>query len=321
MRRWGWLLPVLAAGTVVLAAMASAGPGPKVVVTIKPIHSLVTRLMQGVGTPALIVEGAASPHTFALKPSGARAIGAAEVFIRVAPSVEPFTEKIIRTLPESVRVVTLIDAPGVRLLPLRDSGTFEEHDHRAEGEEDAAPRYGDAPRRGNVDGHIWLDPDNAKAIVAHLAEVLSVRAPEHADRIKANARELEAELDALTAELEAETAPLRDKPFILFHDASQYFERRFGLDAAGAITVSPEVPPGARRISELRAKIRSFDAMCVFAEPSFQPNLVAALTESTGARAGTLDAEGASLEPGAGLYFALLRNLAGALSSCLKQAS
>jgi zinc transport system substrate-binding protein len=337
MLRRGWLVAVVAAGMAALAAAASAAaPGPDVVVTIKPIHSLVTRLMQGVGTPTLLVEGASTPHAFALKPSGARAINSADIFIRVAPRVEPFTEKIIGTLPDSVRVVTLAQAPGLKLRGLRASGTFERHggsgdahddDAHAEGghgedehQDDAADIAPDIAT-GNVDGHVWLDPDNAKAIVAYLADVLSERAPGHADKIRANARALQADLDALTAELTAKTAPLRDKPFVVFHDAYQYFEQRFGLDAVGAITVSPDVPPSAKRLTELRHKIRQLKAVCVFAEPMFQPHLVDAVTEDTGARSGTLDPLGTALEPGGELYFTLLRSLAAGLSSCLERAS
>lgn len=327
MKRWGWLVGAVAAGAAALGAAtggSAAGSGPDVVVTIKPIHSLVTRLMQGVGTPALLVEGASSPHTFALKPSGARAINAADVFIRVSPSVEPFTDKIIRTLPGSVRVVTLADAPGLKLHNVRASGTFEGHRHEPHGDAHDDDGHDEDEHDGalsNVDGHIWLDPDNAKAIVAYLADILSTRAPEHAATFNANARELTAELDALSADLETQMGPVRDKPFVVFHDGYQYFEKRFGLDAVGAITVSPEIPPSAKRLTELRRKIRSLAAVCVFAEPMFQPNLIAAVTEGTGARSGTLDPLGAALEPGAPLYFTLMRDLAAGIDSCLNQAS
>jgi len=313
MKRWRWLVAVAMTGVAVLAPAAAANGDLNVVVTIKPIHSLVTRLMEGVGTPALLVDGAASPHAFALKPSGARAINAADVFIRVAETVEPFTRRIVKALPQSVEVVTLEETPGLKLRRLRTSGTFERHDH--DGVEEGRVS------RGDTDGHVWLDPDNAKAIVAHLADVLSRRAPAHAHTIRANAGRLSADIDALTAAIERETGPLRDKPFVVFHDAYQYFEKRFGLDAVGSITMSPQVQPSARRLTELRRKIRSLEAVCVFAEPSFQPNLIAAVTEGTRARAGTLDPIGTMLEPGPELYFTLMRNLADGLSLCLRQGS
>ena len=280
-----------------------------VVVTIKPIHSLVTQLMDGVGTPRLLVDGAASPHSFALKPSATRAIHGADVFVRVSESLEPFTAKIVSGLPTSVDVVTLEQAPNLRLLDRRTSGTFGAHRHG--GDDDRS--------RNGKDGHIWLDPDNAKAIVAYLAKALSARSPADAAKINANAAKLAARIDALTADIESETRPLRGKPFVVFHDAFQYFETRFGLDAVGSITVSPQVQPSAKRLRELREKIRSLSAVCVFAEPAVQPNLLTAVTEGTQARSGMLDAEGLTLRPGADLYFELMRNLASELKSCLER--
>jgi len=316
------LVVVALAGMLATAASAGSKGDLKVVATIKPIHSLLIQLMQGVGTPTLLVTGSASPHTFALKPSAVRAINAADVFVRVSETLEPFTGKVVAALPVSVQLVTLEDAPGVKLLDRRTSGTFEEHAHAEGGHAaatEAAPADGAAD--AGKDGHIWLDPDNAKAIVSYLAKVLAARAPAAADKLQANARRINARIDALTADLEAETRPLKGKPFVVFHDAYQYFEKRFGLDAVGAITLSPNVQPSAKRLSQLRRKIKSLKAVCVFAEPLFQPNLVAAVTEGTNARSGTLDPEGSTLAPGADLYFKLMRNLAAGLKSCLAQSS
>jgi zinc transport system substrate-binding protein len=324
MKRFKCLFAAVAASIALGAASTAATAEMKVVVTIKPIHSLVIRLMEGIGTPALLIEGAASPHAFSLKPSDVRRVNAADVFIRVSEGLEPFTGKIVKALPESVQLVTLEETPGLELLELRRSGTFEPHRDDVGGASHvthAGEVHEEGMRHSVKDGHIWLDPDNAKAIVTHLARVLSARAPADADKLKENARRLNAEIDALAATIEAETKPLKDKPFVVFHDAYQYFEKRFGLDAVGSITVGPEVQPSAKRLAELRRKIRTLKAVCVFAEPLFQPNLVAAVSEGTNARAGTLDPEGMTLAPGAGLYFELMRNLAAGLKSCLEQPS
>jgi len=318
--RWGkrWVcvwLPAIAAVCLALPGMALAGE-TDVVVTIKPIHSLVSNVMEGVGTPLLLVDGKASPHSFSLRPSQVQAVDAAAVLIRVSERLEPFTGKLVRALPEGVEVVTLVDAPGVRLLEQRHTGTFE-HRHDDEPDGHGAEEEADA---SDADAHIWLDPENAKAISRYVAEVLARRFPEHAARFKANAERLVGDIDALTSELSATTRPLQGKPFVVFHDAYQYFDRRFDLDAVGSITVSPEVQPSAKRLIELRNKIRELKALCVFAEPLFQPQLVAALTEGTGARGGTLDPEGLSLDAGRQLYFVLMRNLASSLQACLAPA-
>jgi zinc transport system substrate-binding protein len=322
----GRLLAAVLAGLVATTAAAGGRSDLEVVATIKPIHSLLAQLMEGVGTPTLLIEGAASPHNFALKPSGVRAIHAADVFVRVSASLEPFTGKVVRALPDTVRLVTLADAPGVKLLARRTSGAFEPHTHASGSavtngahEDDAA--HDESVAHGREDGHIWLDPDNAKAIVAYLARVLGEAKPDAAGKLRENAERLNARIDALTARLEAEMHPLQDKPFVVFHDAFQYFEKRFGLDAVGAITMSPEIQPSAKRLTELRRKIKSLAAVCVFAEPLFQPNLVAAVTEGTRARSGTLDPQGSMLGAGPELYFELMGNLADGLKACLDQPS
>ena len=286
-------------------------------VTLKPVHSLVAEVMAGVGTPLLIVEGAASPHTFTLKPSAAKAIHEADVFIRVSPHVEPFTRKIAESLPPSVKIVTLSDIAGMTLLDQRHGGAFEKHEH--DGAEAGHAEHDDAPHE-RKDGHIWLDPENAKLIVASVARVLAEAYPAEADRLRANAAGVAANIDKLAAEIQVEIEPAKTKPFVVFHDATQYFENRFGLAAIGSITVSPDVQPSAKRLTQVRKKIAELGAVCVFTEPAFQPNLVTAVTEGTKARSGALDAEGQMLTPGPGLYFKLMRDLARNLKGCLSPA-
>jgi zinc transport system substrate-binding protein len=309
LRRTGLLASLILLAIMHLAAAARAAE-VKVVVTIKPVHSLVARVMEGVATPVLLVDGAASPHSFALKPSQVRAIAAAGMLVRVSERLEPFTGKIARSLPASVELVDLMAAPGLRLLGQRHNGTFEVDDHAHAAADDAVK-----------DSHIWLDPENAKAIGSYVAGVLAARFPEHAAQFTANAARLSRDIDALSEELSVMTRPLRGRPFVVFHDAYQYFDARFHLDAVGSITVSPDVQPSAKRLGELRARIRALAAVCVFAEPLFQPQLVAAVIEGTHARAGTLDPEGLGLTPGPQLYFTLMRNLAGSLKACLDPAS
>ena len=318
--RQAWRDRLGAAGTV-LVALTFVNPAlaktPKVVVTLKPVHALVAGLMQGIDTPVLIVDGAASPHTFTLKPSSARAIQEADIFIRVSPAVEPFTNKVVEALPKSVALITLSELPGITLLDQRTGGTFEPHVHEHGHDGPAGHDDDDDDAHGAKDGHIWLDPANATAIVKGVAEVLAAKSPENADRLKANAAALAARIDALDTEIAASLAPVRNKPFIVFHDATQYFERHFGLKAAGSITVSPEVSPSVKRLSAVRKKITQLGAACVFSEPGFQPNLVSAVTEGTTARAGTLDPEGTTLSPGPDLYFDLMTALSQNLRGCL----
>ncbi|MEQ1717666.1 MAG: zinc ABC transporter substrate-binding protein [Hyphomicrobium sp.] len=314
--------------SVMLAAPAAAR-APVVAVTTKPVHALVTQIMAGVAVPVLIVEGAASPHTFTLKPSSARAVNEADIFVRVSPDIEPFTRKLVEVLPASVTVVTLADAQlGIKLLDRRLTGTFDAHAHgESQGDHDGHEDHGSelahdahggsrAPE-GTKDGHIWLDPENAKAIVQAVTGALVVKSPEHAGAFKDNAARLVARIDQMSADIALELADAKGKPFIVFHDAYQYFESRFGLSAAGSITVSPDQQPSARRLTDVRRKIASLGAVCVFSEPGFQPKLVLAVTEGTAARTATLDPEGLTLTAGADLYDTLMRELAHNIKACL----
>jgi len=325
------LIPLTALAACLVATATAQARDLAVVVTSKPIHSLTSAVMEGAGNAKLLVEGSASPHTFALKPSGAAAVYAADVFIRVSGKVEPFSEKIVAALPATVELVTLADTPELTLLDTRTGETFDAHkhdhdadDHHAHDKHDGKANKGGKAKAaksasaGNTDGHVWLDPGNAKLMAGQIAAVLSKKDPERAGLYAANSAKLAARIDGMASEIADQMTPLVGRPFIVFHDAYQYFEKRFGLSAIGSITVSPDVQPSAKRLSALRRKIGALDATCVFAEPMYQPQLVAAVTEGTKARAGTLDPDGSSLEPGPDLYFTLMRSLARNLVGCLK---
>jgi zinc transport system substrate-binding protein len=310
------LLAAILFGVGSMPSFAAEGP-VRVTVTSKPIHSLVAQVMEGLAPPLLIVEGASSAHTFTLKPSAARAIAGSAMFIRVSERMEPFTRKLIEGLPKDVSVLTLADTHlGVTLLPQRLSGTFQSHErHEAHDHNDGHDE--DADHGSAADGHLWLDPQNARAIVHAVAKALAAKWPQYAAQFKDNAAKADAALVDLEAELSVQLAPIKDKPFIVFHDAYQYFEHRFGVVAVGAVTLSPDQPPSAKRLTEVRQKLRTLHAACIFAEPQFQPKLLAAVTEGTTVRTGTLDPEGQALEPGPGLYAQLMRTLARDLASCL----
>jgi zinc transport system substrate-binding protein len=286
----------------------------RVVVTIKPIHALVSQVMGDTGKPSVLVAGAASPHTYALKPSDARMLNEADIVFRVSEALEPFMAKAVRSFSKSVTVVTLEKAPGMKLLARRSGNTFEKesrgkghgHDHDSE---------------GFIDGHSWLDPDNAKAMTDRIAEALAAKAPDQAATFKANAAALNAKIETLANELAIELKPIGDRPYVVFHDAYQYLERRYHMNVVGSITISPEIPASGKRLGEIRKKIASLDAACVFSEPNFDAKVVQPVIEGSKARAGVLDPEGATLEPGPDLYFQLMRKLARDLKSCLAEAS
>ncbi len=277
-----------------------AAAAPLVLATIKPIHSLVAMVMQGVGWPELLVEGAASEHGYALKPSDARKLAGADVIFQVGPNLETFLVGPLRSLPSSTRIISLENVSTVRRLPGRNGGL-----------------WGYDRDDGPTDPHIWLDAHNAIAMVRVIADELAHDDPADAKRYYANAAASIAALTKLDRALAAKLTPVRNRPYIVFHDGYHYFEARYGLDSIGAVTVAPDRPIGPRRVAVLRDALKHGAALCVFREPQFAPQLVTTLTEGTNARTGVLDPLGANLAPGPQLYATLLNNMAASLIHCL----
>lgn len=308
MRRSGRMIALAVA--LAIADLESAHAAPRVVVTVKPLHSLVAGVMAGVGVPELIIRGAGSPHTYNLKPSEARLLDGAQVVFWIGESLETFMAAPLAALGSRARVVALLHAPGVAPLRGRGGGPWEEHP----GSEAAgAGEHVDA----TYDGHLWLDPAKAQVIARTVAAVLGESDPAQRERYADNADRMIARIAVLDAELGGTLAPVRDVPYVVFHDAYQYFETHFALRAVGSVTVSPERTPGARRIREIREKIRSLGARCIFSEPQFPSAILGTLLEGTGTRTGTLDPLGADLPPGPEAYFTLMRALGSSLASCL----
>ncbi len=335
-------LPLLLAFSV---AALQAHAAPRVAVDVVPVHSLVARVMAGMGAPDLIVPPGASPHGYALRPSVAAGLAEADLVVWVGPGLTPWLAGPLDALaPEATRL-TLSQVPGVELLPIRTGGPFEAHDHEhaageahddhgheaaeAHGDHDHDHEAGDAhgehdhadADERSEDPHLWLDPMNAAAAAAAIATELSALDPANAAAYSANAEAFATEMETLTAELTARLAPLRETGFFVFHDAYQYFEARFEIPAAGSISLNDAGSPGASRVRQLQDRLSDEAIACVFAEPEFEPKLIATLIEGTPVRTGTLDPLGAGLEPGPDLYPLLLRNLATDLVACLEPGS
>ena len=307
----------LIATAIFSSSLAYASEGLSVVTSIKPIHSLVSAVMDGIGTPSLIIEGAGSPHTYALKPSQAKALQDADLVFWVGPAIESFLEKPIKEVASSARIVTLSDAHGLIKIEFREGGNFDSHDdHAKHDDHDDHAKHDD---HGQFDMHLWLDPENAKMMINAIEEALIEADPRNARTYQGNAANVKRDLDKLITEVDAEMSPVKGTPYVVFHDAYQYFEDRFGMKPVGSITVSPETLPGAKRVKELREKIKSLNATCVFSEPQFEPKLIATVIESTSAGTGVLDPLGVSIKAGPKMYFTLIRNMSKSLKNCLSR--
>ncbi|MCH7935952.1 MAG: zinc ABC transporter substrate-binding protein [Proteobacteria bacterium] len=285
---------------VFLVALIWAAParaeGVKAVASIAPVHSLLAQVMEGAGRPRLLLPGGSSPHAYALKPSAARALAEAQVVFWVGPGLERFLVKPLSSLPRRVMAVELATAEGVKTRRFKDAGGGE----------------------GGTDPHVWLDPRNAAAMTRFMAAVMANADPANAVLYRDNGAALRARLGKLEAELRQTLEPVTGVPYLAFHDAFGYFEDRFGLQSAGAVTAAADRPPGAKRISALRRLIKTEKIPCVFTEPEFEPALARTLIEGSKARIGILDPLGAGLKPGPGLYAKLMRGLARSFVGCLK---
>lgn len=330
---------------------------PRVATDIAPVHSLVARVMDGVGTPSLVVAPGASPHEYSLRPSEAEALQEADLVFWIGPDLTPWMEGAIDTLAGNATVTALMEVEGTIELPFRENALFEAHDHGedhadAHGHEDhseakdahdhahdghaeeaghdnhghddhgheehADDDHGhEGHAHGALDPHAWLSPDNGAVWLNAIAAKLSAADPENAGAYFANAAAAREDLDTLRTEIERVLEPVRGSNFIVFHDAYQYFETSFDFPASGAISISDATDPSPARISEIQARVQEQDISCVLSEPQFDPKIVAAVMGGSEARTGVLDPMGSNLEPGQDLYGNVLRNLAAALADCL----
>jgi zinc transport system substrate-binding protein len=296
-----------------------------VVVTIKPLHSLVSGVMGDTGDASLLLKGDTSPHDFQLKPSQIRAMNRANVVFYIGNSFETFLTGAFASLPAHVRKASMTQKAGLVMLSHRDGGAWEAHlheehdshdDHNEPGEHEG---HGHEEHENHADNmHVWLSPENASRMVTFIAKELSAIYPENGDVYAANAEAYIKQIDALDEELKLSLSGLKDKPFIVFHDAYQYYERAYDLSAVGSITLEPDEAPSPSRISEVKDKLLQTNAKCVFREPQFSDRLINTVIDGTNAKRGTLDPLGVDLDEGADSYFSLMRDLAKNLKQCLK---
>ena len=345
-----------------LPVASQAEAEPRVVASIPAVHSLVAGVMEGVGTPSLLVSGGASPHTFSLKPSQARELQDADAVFWIGDDMESFLEKPLKALGDRAAVVKFTANDHIELLDSREGGIWKKDDHDDDddhkghahddhddhGKKEMAAKKDDHEHddhkghahddhdehakkddhdeheghaHGEHDLHLWLDPHNAKKMVEVIAETLAKVDPANASKYEANADKIAGRIDKLDHEIKEALAKVKDRPYLVFHDAYQYFESHYGLGAIGSISVSPERKPGAKRVAELRHVIEDNKAVCIFAEPQFPPNIVQTLVEGTKARSGVLDPVGGSLPSGPDAWFTLMNNLAKSLENCLSPSS
>jgi len=293
----------------------------RVLTSIKPLQLIAAAVQDGAGTPDVLLPPGASPHHYALRPSDVRRVGEADLLYWVGPDLEAFLPRVLegRQAPS----LAVQELPGVHL---RRFGA--EHSHADDGHGDADhdehmdeddTGHDHEHRPGNLDAHLWLLPDNARAIAARMADDLAKADPANAARYRANLAAFEQRLSATDGRLKARLAPLRNKPFFVFHEAFDYFEEAYGLTHAGVFALGAEVQPGARHVAAMRAQLKAAGPSCVFSEPPLQPRLAQTLSDGLPVQLAELDALGFDLPAKAGSYEKLLENLGDGLAGCLEK--
>ena len=320
--------------TAALMGGAAYADTPQVAVDIAPVHSLVARVMDGVGTPDLIIQPGASPHEYSLRPSEAAALQNANLVFWIGPDLTPWLTDTIKTLAPDAAVTALMEVDGTIKLEFREGALFEAHAHEddddhvdeAHDDHDEEARHDDhddeetgheGHGQGAHDPHAWLSPQNAMTWLNVIAGQLSAADPDNAGAYFTNAAAGRTEMEALIGEVIATLDPVRDGQFLVFHDAYQYFEMDFDFPASGAISIGDASDPSPARIAEIQDRIAEQGIDCVLAEPQFNPGLVATVLDGTEAGTGMLDPLGSDLEPGPALYSQLIRNLSTALAGCM----
>jgi len=332
-------LPIILTLLSFLTTFTSANAEIKVVASIKPIHSLVSYLMDGIGKPDLIVDGYASPHGFAMKPSHAKMLQNADLIFWVGEDLENFLEKPLSSIAKKAEKIELIEIKGLQVLKFRERNIFDEHDHdhghddhgKKEDDHDDHGHDDDHGKKeddhddhghddheghahGEFDPHIWLDPINAKAMLNEMVEHLIENDPKNEAKYKSNLTKALQEIDKLTIDVMTDLS--NSVSSIVFHDAYQYFEERFNVKVLGAFTVNTDVMPGAEQLAEIREIIEHDKVACVFSEPQFNPDIINAVAKDMKIKTGVLDPLGATLDPGKDLYFNLIRNMSASFKGC-----
>ncbi len=311
--------------TLMFSIITYANADIKVVTSIKPIHSITSYIMDGVGSPDLIVDGYNSPHNFQLKPSHAKMLQNADLVIFVGEGIEEFLEKPLESIAKDAKKFALLEQSGFKKLKFREKNIFEEHDdHDDHDDHDKKAKKKDdhddhghddhGHGHGEYDPHIWLDPINAKAMIKKITKLLSKMDKENSSTYKSNSKKAIKEIDMMVKEIKSEMN--KDLKFVVFHDAYQYFENRFDISVLGALTVNTDVLPGAEQLSEIREVIEHENVNCIFSEPQFNPDIINAIAMDTNVKTGILDPLGAKLEPGKDLYFDLIRNISKSFKGC-----
>lgn len=314
-----------------LSAMAAP---PKLVTDMPVTASLVQQVIGDLGEVTPLLDAGSDPHDFQLRPSQARALQDAGLLIWMGPEMTVWLNSAASSLGEASQM-QLLHQPGTHLREFtvgdgHDHAGAHDHDHahdheaQAEGEAEADhdhghdhAAHGHDHSPGSLDPHAWLDPENGRLWLGQIAERLAELDPENAETYRANAKAGAESLTALEARIAADLAPVRDHPFIAFHDAYGYYTDHFGLPEAVTVTIGDASAPSAARIQSVRDRIAQSGAVCAFAEVGHPVRMIESVIEGTPVKMGAqISPTGSDLEAGSDLYGEILSQLSERIVAC-----
>lgn len=297
----------------------SSNAVPEVVADIAPVHSLVSRVMQGVGQPKIVVSKRSSAHSYNIRPSEASAISKADVIFWIGPSLTPWLEGSLNKLAPDAVKIELMDTEKTILYAFREEAIFmHQHsdgsDHGEEHEERDA--HNGHAHNSKFDPHMWLDPENAELWLMEIAKALAKLDPENSTIYSENAKQGIEEIHTAVKDIIQSLQKSGNLRFIVLHDAFQYFERFFNVRTVGSISLSDAIDPSPSRLKKIRAFAKENNVICAFSEPQFGTRLISTVIEGTDIKMSVLDPLGADLDLGSTLYVKLLRDMSDSIANC-----
>ena len=278
---------------------------PNVVVSIKPIHSIVSSLMEDVSKPQLLLESSDSAHTFHLKPSQLSLLSNADLVITIGDSFETGLKKTLRNINDKSRV-TVSEINDINLYDFRNIDIDENTDHEEHEE------------HTGLDLHLWLDILNMQKTAQYISEKLIIIDPNNSNIYEANLIKIHSKLNKLKLELQQQLTPFSSENFAIFADTLQYFEKSFKFQKPVIITPYHGARLSIHRTLEARKKMKELKIKCLLYGPENTPKKVNVLSEGLPIKAVRIDILGAKLNAGSDQYFNLMKGISSQLVTCLE---
>lgn len=278
-----------------------AHTAPNIVVTLKPLHSLVSAITNGITQPQLLLNTTQSPHHTYLRPSDYRKVANADIVFWATPSMEAFMPALEKKYNENTIFISLMQADGIKPLAIR-------HQHNNQSSH--------ALEHASWDPHFWLSMHNAKQMVKAITKQLMIIDSENNKKYLNNQTKTLLRIEQLETYLaELFKPPL--PPFITYHDAYQYFEREFQLNRLASVSLNEETSPGIKQVRHIKKLIRDHQITCIFYDAPLRPPILNTLIHGSNVRAVELDILGINRPANKDLWFETMESLGNDIAHCL----